>query len=282
MTAEIERVSPETVALIDRERDALVGPAQTAMGRDGGVVKIRGGRHVTDQALTEIAGHLGVSIDSTAPTVTDDPLTGGSPTAMVTTVVCRADGTTVSSTGLCSSGETVNGRRRWSDWHAVCSMAETRSRVRALTVLLKPVIAMADSDVSTTPAELIEPAQSDAQAERRNPGDPEAAHRAAQERGRRREEAMERGKRRNPAKQPKAKADAEPERSAEWTGRRTIIANLKDTIRERGMAGEAIAAAQAAELPVGDEAIDALDVGALDELMDLFTLVLETHSKEES
>ena len=160
------RVTPESVEMVNSERDALLAPARAALARPGGVAVIRESKHITDQALCEIAGHLGIDIAASPPRLGRDPL-HDMPAAEVDVRVKRADGTEVAGTGVCSAGETIlrRGRgetARWSDWHAMCSMAETRARVRALTVLLKPVITLADTAVSATAAETIPPAEAPA------------------------------------------------------------------------------------------------------------------------
>ena len=152
-------VSP--VEMIQAEADlrrAMVAPTLKALDRPGAVVVIQGGKHVTIKPLTEIAAHLAVSIDTTEPTPFVDPVSN-EPAARVRATATRRDGVYASANGICSTGEegeTRDGRkfRRWPEWHACVSMAETRARVRALSALLAPIIVEAtEGNVSVTPAE---------------------------------------------------------------------------------------------------------------------------------
>jgi len=164
MTAQIstlpERIGGPLIDQIDGEaalRDAMIAPAVAALDRPGAVVEIGRSSHVTIQALTEMAAHLAVTVETTHPQQGTDPLTGAV-TAEVTARAVRGDGVAADGHGVASAGESVNGRPRWQDWHAICSMAETRAKSRALTALLMPVIQIASNhEISTAAAETIPP-----------------------------------------------------------------------------------------------------------------------------
>ena len=139
-------------------REAMLDQCRTALAREGGKVKMGQGRyHITDQALTEMAGHLHVSIDVEQGAEGIDPLTD-KPMAVCKVRATRSDGVYAEAVGYCSTGEEITRQdgskfKRWTEWHAARSMAETRARVRALTVLFKAVVTMADSSVDVTPGE---------------------------------------------------------------------------------------------------------------------------------
>lgn len=121
--------------------------------RKGSVVKIQGGSHVTNVALTEIAGLLGVSVEFSEPEWGDDPVNAGKRAVLVKCRAIRADGVVSESYGFCSNAETVGrqNKPRWTDAFAQLSMAQTRARVRALNAMLMPVLQT--HGVSATPAE---------------------------------------------------------------------------------------------------------------------------------
>ncbi len=132
-----------------------------ALSRESAVVQMAGGnRHYTRTGLLEIAGHLAVRCEFGDPQWSSDPLY---PDAKMVSYRCRAiraDGVYQEALGACSSAETMRGRPRWQDAHAMLSMAQTRAQVRALNALLQPIIQHATgTEYSATPAEDM-PAQS--------------------------------------------------------------------------------------------------------------------------
>ena len=150
-----ERVQPERDL-----RNALVEPARKALNKPGAVVMIGQAQHVTITALAEIAGLIGVSIETSEAVEKLDPMGyEEEPASCMAHVVCtvtRPDGVSVVEHGFASAGETTRGARKWADWHALASMAGTRAKVRALTTMLMPVIAAAgEYRLEATPAEVM-------------------------------------------------------------------------------------------------------------------------------
>ena len=163
-----EVVTPDRIAQETTLQKAMIQPAVDALARPGAKVNMNRGKgeprwHVTISCLTEMASYVGVSVFVDPPRQVDDPVTGEI-CASVSVRAVRTDGVTAEATGVASIGETqtrwVNGEqrvvRRWEDWHAVTSMAETRGKVRALTAMFSPIIQIAsDGDVAVTPAEIM-------------------------------------------------------------------------------------------------------------------------------
>ena len=151
---------PMTLAEQSQHLNDLAVLARTALSREGAVVKIQGGRHITIRPLSEIAAYLHVSVScTTSEQPYTDPLTNA-PMARTVCSVISAQGVEVVAVGVCSAGEQMRRRdgglcRRWTEWHAVVSMSETRAKVRALAQLLAPVITLADDSISLTPSEIM-------------------------------------------------------------------------------------------------------------------------------
>ena len=142
--------------------DGGSGPAVRALHRPNAVVEIRGSRHVTITCLAEIAGLLQIAVEVSRPREIADPTCDQAVGAEVTCTVTRPDGVTVTEVGMASLGErTKKGEQRWTEWHAVASMAATRAKVRALTTLLMPILMVASrkdprgAALSGTPAEIM-------------------------------------------------------------------------------------------------------------------------------
>ena len=151
----IARIKPERAL-----QEAMIVPALAALQRKGAVVAIGQGKHVTKTALAEIASYMSVDVEVTQPAVGHDPL-NDAVTAVVQATAIRSDGVRVIANGVVSVAETQtlkDGRvvQRWDDWHAMCSMAETRAYVRATSALFQPIIqAATNGGVSATPAEIV-------------------------------------------------------------------------------------------------------------------------------
>ncbi|MCY4259275.1 MAG: hypothetical protein OXC91_03305 [Rhodobacteraceae bacterium] len=150
---------PPSLVELSEHTNALAEYAKAALARDGAVVTIGKGRHVTLKPLSEIAALMQVSVTCEHLEPTTDPLSQA-PMARAVCVVTRSDGVSVRSAGVCSAGETTFGRdgstrARWTEWHAMQSMAETRAKVRALHQLLAPVLTIADNDLSSSPYEIM-------------------------------------------------------------------------------------------------------------------------------
>ena len=140
------------------------GPAVAALTRPGAIVEIAGGRHITITPLAEIAALLAIDIVVSPPAERPDPLHPQAVMAEVRCTVTRPDGVSAAENGVASSAElTARGKQRWTDWHALASMASTRAKVRALTTMLMPVLQFAarqhasdtGGGVVPTPAEIM-------------------------------------------------------------------------------------------------------------------------------
>lgn len=160
---------------MDAVKTRLATAALAAMSRPGAVVEIMGSRHVTVVPLSEIAAAVGVSIELGPMREQPDPLHDQATLFTVRCRVVRPDGVWVEEESGASTAETRTTRegrtyQRWTDAHAIMSMARTRAKVRALSTMLMPVVAWADrqvraagdagarpATVSSTGAELMPP-----------------------------------------------------------------------------------------------------------------------------
>ena len=165
--------TPESMIASEKElRSALVPIVRESLAIEGATARISGRTHYTRQGLLTIAGHLNVSCDFDMPRDTLDPETGEHGHEVRCTAR-RMDGVSQQAIGFASIGEMVALKRtgelvrRWDDFFAVRSMAQTRAQVRALNALLLPAIQQAsaadpDRRISTTPAEDMPPDRGEA------------------------------------------------------------------------------------------------------------------------
>lgn len=152
-------ITPESMNAEAALRDELATRIPAVLNMQGAVVSISGQKHYTRKALLTMAGYLNVSCDFHEEEWTRDPLNDDAAAVKVRCIASRADGVSQSAIGYVSSAETQWNKRerahvpRWTDAHAMVSMAQTRAQVRALNALMLPAIVQADLGVSATPAE---------------------------------------------------------------------------------------------------------------------------------